>query len=108
MAKKGRLALSRRLLSPVSLASAELVGIFLNSLIGSYHVAALLLLLEEPAWEGSRVVILASVRSTFTHSLTYPSLCQVHVPSNTGYVRYVRKTAEETAPAPPHVPQQQQ
>lgn len=39
--------------------------------IGSYHVGALLLLLEEPAWEGSRVVILASVRSTFTHSLTY-------------------------------------
>lgn len=30
MAKKGRLALSRRPLSPVSLASAELVGIFLN------------------------------------------------------------------------------
>lgn len=29
--------------------------------IGSYHVGALLLL-EEPAWEGSRVVILASVR----------------------------------------------
>lgn len=47
--------------SPVSLASAELVGIFLNSLIGSYHVEALLLL-EEPAWEDSRVVILASVR----------------------------------------------
>lgn len=61
MAKKGRLALSRRPLSPVSLASAELVGIFLNSLIGSYHVGALLLL-EEPAWEDSRVVILASVR----------------------------------------------
>lgn len=49
-------------LSPVSLASAELVGIFLNLPIGSYHVGALLLLLEEPAWEGSRVVILASVR----------------------------------------------
>lgn len=31
MAKKGRLALSRRPLSPVSLASAELVGIFFNS-----------------------------------------------------------------------------
>lgn len=43
------------------------------------------------------------------HSLTYPSLCQVHVGSNTGYVGpYVRKTAEETAPEPPHVPQQQQ
>lgn len=46
--------------------------------IGSYHVGALLLLLEEPTWEDSRVVILASVRSTFIHSLTYPSLCQVH------------------------------
>lgn len=71
MAKKRPSRIESSPSSPVSLASAELVGIFLNSLIGSYHVGTLLLLLEEPAWEGSRVVILASVRSTFTHSLTY-------------------------------------
>lgn len=81
MAKKGRLALSRRPLLPSLLQVpnwSESSSTYLP--IGSYHVGALLLLLlEEPTWEGSRVVILASVRSTFTHSLTYPSLCQVHV-----------------------------
>lgn len=63
MAKKGRLALSRRLSLPSLLQVpnwSESSSTYLP--IGSYHVGALLLLLEEPAWEDSRVVILASVR----------------------------------------------
>lgn len=46
MAKKGRLALSRRPLLPSLLQVPKRSGLFLNSLIGSYHVGALLLLEE--------------------------------------------------------------
>lgn len=88
MAKKGRLALSRRPLSPVSLASAEWVGIFLNSptyrFLSCWGAAAI---------GGTCLGRLSGgdtrqrkVMYSLTHSLTYPSLCQVHVPSNTGYV----------------------
>lgn len=72
--KKGCLALSRRPLLPSLLQVpnwSESSSTYLP--IGSYHVGALLLL-EEPAWEGSRVVILASVRGcihSLTHSLTH-------------------------------------
>lgn len=84
MAKKRPSRIESSPLSPVSLASAELVGIFLN--LPTYRFLS--------CWDAAAIggTCLGRLSGGDTrqrkvmYSLTYPSLCQVHVPSNTGYV----------------------
>lgn len=80
MAKKRPSRIESSPLSPVSLASAELVGIFLNlptyrflSCWGAAAIGGTCLGRLSGGDTRQRKV------HTFTHSLTYPSLCQVHV-----------------------------
>lgn len=88
MAKKGRLALSRRPLLPSLLqvpnwSESSLTHLYLRFLScwGAAAIGGTCLGRLSGGDTRQRKVMYS-----LTHSLTYLSLCQVHVPSNTGYV----------------------
>lgn len=82
MAKKRPSRIESSPLSPVSLASAELVGIFLNlptyRFLSCWGAAAAIggTCLGRLSGGDTRQ---RKVMYSLTHPLTYPSLCQVHV-----------------------------